>query len=144
MDGLTWSCEYFVKTWLSKNGDLMKIVTINLSNDVFFYVNEDTVNEVVGEIKTNGQKNDRHKNTCYEGWAVLEKTIWNKLKPFETFMAKWRGDDNNQHRVEKTVIYHSDANRVDICMRMDHISIEFSFEHSFPVALEDNFGTDSE
>jgi hypothetical protein len=30
MDGLTWSCEYYVKTWLSNNG--------------YFYVNEDTVN----------------------------------------------------------------------------------------------------
>jgi hypothetical protein len=50
-------------------------------------------------------------------------------------MAKWCGYDYNQHRVKKTAMHHSDANRVDICMRMDHISIEFSFGHSFPVAL---------
>lgn len=138
-DEFTWSCEYFVKTWLSQTGNLMKILIIHLPNDGFFFVNEDAVNEFVGEIKKKGQKNNRHKNTCWEDWAVLEKTIWNKLAPFETFMAKWCGDDYDQHRVEKTALYHSAANRVDICMRMDHISIEFSFEHSFPVALEDDF-----
>ncbi len=64
MKGLTWSCEYFVKTWLSKNGNLMKNVIIHLPNDGFFYVNEDTLNEVVGEMKKKGQKNNRHNNTC--------------------------------------------------------------------------------
>jgi hypothetical protein len=120
----------------------MKIVIIHLPNDGFFYVNEEAVvNQFVGEIKKKGQKNNRHKDTCYEGWAVLEKTIWNKLKPFETFMAEWFGGDDSEYdfRIEKTVLYHSDANRVDICMRMDDISIEFSFEHSFPVAMEDDF-----
>ena len=40
-----------------------------------------------------------------------------------------------------TLMYHSDANRVDICMRhTDHfIGIEFSFEHSYPLALEDGW-----
>jgi hypothetical protein len=118
----------------------MKNLVINLPNDGFFYLrNEAAMNEFVGEVKKKGQKNNRHKNTCYEGWAVLEKTIWNKLKHFETFMAKWCGEHYDQHRVEKTVLYYSDANRVDICMRMDHISVEFSFEHSLPVALEDDF-----
>jgi len=139
MDGLTWSCEYFVKTWFSKAGNLMKILIVHLPNDGFFYVNEDAVKEFVGQIKKKGQKNNRHKNTCFEDWVVLEKTIWNKLQPFETFMAQWCGEDYDPHRVEKSVLYHSGANRVDICLRMDHISIEFSFEHSFPVALEDDF-----
>ena len=140
LDGLTWSCEYFVKTWVSKAGNLMKVLSIHLPNEGFFYVNEASVDEFVGKTKKKGQKNSRHKNTCYEDWAVIEKTIWNKLKPFETFMAKWCGDDYDQRRVEKTVLYHSgSASRVDICMRMDHISIEFSFEHCFPVALEDDF-----
>jgi hypothetical protein len=76
----------------------MKILVIHLPNDVFFYVNEEAVvNEFVGEIKKKGQKNNRHKNTCYEGWGVLEKTLWNKLKPFETFMAQWCGEDYDQH-----------------------------------------------
>ena len=139
MDGLTWSCEYFVKTWVSKADNLMKILVIHLPNDGFFYVNEYAVDEIVGKIKKKGQKNSRHKHTCFEDWVVLEKTIWNKLKPFETFMATWCGNDYDPQRVEKTALYHSGANRVDICMRMDHIAIEFSFEHSFPVALEDDF-----
>ena len=35
MDGLTWSCEYFVKTWVSKADNLMKILVIHLPNDGF-------------------------------------------------------------------------------------------------------------
>ena len=54
-------------------------------------------------------------------------------------MATWCGNDYDPQRVEKTVLHHSGANRVDICVCMDHIAIEFSFEHSFPVALEDDF-----
>jgi len=90
MDGLTWSCEYFVKTWFSKADNLMKILVIHLRNDGFYHVNEyAVVDEIVGKIKKKGQKNSRHKhnNTCFEDWVVLEKTIWNKLKPFDTFMA---------------------------------------------------------
>ena len=82
MDGLTWSCEYFVKTWVSKAGNLMKIFVIHLPNDGVFYVNEDAVNEIVGKVKKKGQKNSRYTHTCFEDWVVLEKTIWNKLKPF--------------------------------------------------------------
>ena len=139
MDGLTWSCEYFVKTWVSRTGNLMKILVVHLPNEGFFYVNEDAVEEIVGTIKKKGQKNSRHEHTCFDDWVVLEKTIWDKLKPFETFMATWCGNDYDPQRVEKTALYHSGAKRVDICMRMDHIAIEFSFEHSFPVALEDDF-----
>jgi len=139
LDGLTWSSEVFVKTWESRSGYLMKTLVIHLPNDGFFYVNEAAVSNIVGEIKKDGQKNNRHKNTCYEGWTVLEKTIWDRLKPFETFMAKWCGEEYDQDRLEKTALYHSAANRVDICMRMDHIGVEFSFKHSFPVALEDDF-----
>lgn len=140
LDGLTWSCEYFVKTWESRAGNLMKKLVIHLPNDGFFYVNEEAMSDFVGKIKKVGQKNNRHKKTnCYEGWTVMEKTIWDKLKPFENFMVKWCGEEYDQDRVEKTVLYHGAANRVDIIMRMDLIAVEFSFEHNFPVALEDDF-----
>jgi hypothetical protein len=57
LDGLTWSCEYFVKTWVSKAGNLMKSLVIHLPNDGFFYVNEEAVvNEFVGDIKKRGRR----------------------------------------------------------------------------------------
>lgn len=36
----------------------------------------------------------------------MEKTIWDKLKPFETFMVKWCDEEYDQDRVEKSVLYH--------------------------------------
>ena len=56
-------------------------------------------------------------------------------------MVGWFGENHTPHRMEKMVMYHSDANRVDICMRhIDHlIGIEFSFEHSYPLALDDGW-----
>ena len=139
MDGDTWSCEYFVKTWVSTAGNLMKTLAIHLPNGGFQYVKfHDTVGKIVGAIKKMRQKNNRHKHSCLEDWVVLEKTIWNKLKPFETFMATWCGNAYDPQRVEKMVLYHKDAMQVDICMRMDHIAMEFSFKEDFPVALEDD------
>lgn len=58
-------------------------------------------------------------HTCFEGWAAIEKKVWDKLEPFETFMVNWFGEHFSKHRIEKTVLYHADANRVDICMRME-------------------------
>jgi len=60
LDGLTWSCEYFVRTWVSKAGNFMKILIIHLPNEGFFYVNEGSVDEFVGKTKKKGQKNSRH------------------------------------------------------------------------------------
>ena len=70
--------------------------------------------------------NRRHRNTQYEGWSVLDKTVWQKLAPFKNFMTAWFGESYDANRTELMVLYHADANRLDICMcnQDTHVSIE--------------------
>ena len=58
-------------------------------------------------------------------------------------MAAWFEASYDPKRMELLVLYHTDANRLDLCMRHQdtHVSIEFSFEHSYPIALEDGWWT---
>jgi hypothetical protein len=52
-------------------------------------------------------------------------------------MLNWFGSDGkvDKSRIEQKILYHSNVNRVDLCMRhMDeHVAIEFSFESSYPL-----------
>eukprot|EP00542_Grammatophora_oceanica_P004092 CAMPEP_0194062554 /NCGR_PEP_ID=MMETSP0009_2-20130614/77865_1 /TAXON_ID=210454 /ORGANISM="Grammatophora oceanica, Strain CCMP 410" /LENGTH=145 /DNA_ID=CAMNT_0038714327 /DNA_START=101 /DNA_END=536 /DNA_ORIENTATION=- len=56
-------------------------------------------------------------------------------------MTTWFEKRYDPDRMELLVLYHADANndRLDLCMRHQdtHVSIEFSFQHSYPIALED-------
>ena len=85
--------------------------------------------EFVGNVKKAKLPNNRHRNTCqFEGWSLLDKHVWEKILPFETFMVSWFGEHYTPERMEKTILYHATANRVDICMRHKdhHVAIEFS------------------
>jgi len=139
MDGLTWYCDYFVKTRLSKAGDLIKILIVQLPNDGTFYANESAANEIVGCIKNKYKKNFFKNDALNEDREMLEQTIWNKLKPFDTFWVSWYGDGYDPQQARKTVLYHSDSNKLEVIMRMGNVAIEFSLQHSFPVASEDDF-----
>ena len=43
--------------------------------------------------------------------------------------------------MERSIMYHSDANRIDLIMRHQDlgVAIEFSFDHSYPIALEEDY-----
>ncbi|CAB9531925.1 hypothetical protein SEMRO_4307_G353690.1 [Seminavis robusta] len=141
LDDLTWGCQYSVKIRETASGNTQKTLVIHLPNDGYFYLNGTKMEEFLGKVKKAGVPNSRHRNTCHKGWAQLEKTVLDKLFPFQAFMVAWFGGNHAPQRMEKMVMHHSDANRVDICMRhMDHfIDIEFSFEHSYPFALDDGW-----
>jgi hypothetical protein len=142
LDDLTWQCEYSVKIRQSTKNIPMKTLVIHLPNDGYFYINGEKMEVFLGgKVKRANTFNNRHKNACHAGWSVLDKKVWEKVAPFEKFMISWFGKDHTPGRMEKTILYHSDKNRVDFCMRhMDRlVAIEFSFEHSYPVALEDGW-----
>lgn len=136
LDELYWECKYSVKVRESRKGDTRKTLVIHLPNDGYFYINGMQMEEFLGKAKKVSIPNNRH-----QGWPLLDKNVWEKIRPFQTFMAAWFGENYAAERMEKTIMYHADANRVDICMRhMDSfVGIEFSFEHSFPVALDDDW-----
>jgi hypothetical protein len=141
LDELKWECEYSVKVRESANGNTRKTLVIHLPNDGYFYINGVQMEEFLGKVKKANVPNNRHRNPCHQGWSLLEKNVWEKIRPFDTFMVSWFGENYTPERMEKTIMYHADANRVDICLRhMDrHVGIEFSFEHSYPVALDDDW-----
>jgi len=144
LDDLTWECEYSVKCWESQHGNMKKTLVIHMPNDGYFYINGVAVEQFLGAKMTKtGLFNSRHRNTQYEGWPILDKTVWKKLAPFKNFMTTWFGESYAASRMELAVLYHADANRLDLCMRNQdtHVSIEFSFEHSYPIALEDGWFT---
>ena len=111
-----------------------------MPNDGYFYINGTEMEEFLGKVDKTGVLNPRHRNTCYDGWKKLNKQVWEQLTPFKEFMLGWFGADTDKSRIEHTVLYHSDANRMDLCMRHvdEHIGIEFSFEHSYPLGLDDD------
>jgi hypothetical protein len=138
LDELEWECEYSVKVRESANGNTWKTLVIHLPNDGYFYINGVQMEEFLRKADI---PNNHHRNTRHQGWSLLKKTIWEKILPVETFMVAWFGENCTFERMEKTIRYHADANRVDICMRhMDRfVGFEFSFEHSYPVALDDDW-----
>ena len=143
-DELKWECEYSVNVRESANGNTgntRKKLVIHLPNDGYFYINGVQMEEFLGKVKRANVPNNRHRSTCHQGWSLLDKNVWGKIGPFETFMGSWFGENYTPERMEKTIMYDADANRVDIRIRhMDrHVGIEFSFEHSFPVALDDDW-----
>ena len=70
----------------------------------------------------------------------MECEVWGKLETFETHMVEWFGESRARNAT-RTLLYHADANCVDICMQLSLIAIEFSFELGFPIALNDGFCT---
>ena len=43
--------------------------------------------------------------------------------------------------MERSIMNHSNANRIDLIMRYQDlgVGIEFPFEHSYPIALEEDY-----
>jgi len=141
LDDLIWECEFSVKTRQMLSGVTQKTLVVHMPNDGYFYINGTEMEKFLGKVDKTGMLNARHRNTCYDGWKKLNKQVWEQLTPFKEFMLGWFGVDTDENRIEHAVLYHSDVNRVDLCMRhMDeHIGIEFSFEHSYPLGLEDDY-----
>jgi hypothetical protein len=67
----------------------------------------------------------------------VRRKLWDgKLATFKECMLDWLW---KWSKPQKQVLYHSKTNRVGICMRCPvapFVSIEFSFELGFPLALE--------
>jgi hypothetical protein len=142
LDDLTWECEYSVKLWVSQQDNVKKTLVIRMPNDGYFYINGIAMEHFLGaKVLKMEVFNSRHRNTVYEGWSILDKTVWEKLAPFKTFMITWFETSYDPDLMELLVLYHANANRLDLCMRHQdtHVSIEFSFEHSYPIALEDGW-----
>lgn len=138
---LIWECEFSVKTRQTLSGETRKTLVIHLPNDGYFYINGTEMEKFLGKVDKRDVLNGRRRNTCYDGWKKLNKQVWGQLSPFKSFMLNWFGANVDENRIEHAILYHSDANRVDLCMRHmdDHIGIEFSFEHSYPLGLEDDY-----
>jgi len=142
LDNLTWECEHSVKLWVSQQDNVKKTLGIHMPNDGYFCINGIAMEHFLGaKVLTMDVFNSRHRNTVHEGWSILDKTAWEKLSPFKTFMTTWFETSCDPDRMELLALHHADANRLDLCMRHQdtHVSIEFSFEHSYPIALEDGW-----
>lgn len=127
-DGLIWrsdvrTCVFFRKNVLWKN------VVIHLPNDGFFYVEE----SLLPVLATN-RDNDRHRNSCFGGWAYLKTEIWPKLARFENFARDWFGYHSSK-KLERQIMYNDIANRLDISFRCPelYVGIDFVFEPGYPV-----------
>ena len=66
------------------------------------------------------------------GPTLLDNIIWEKLSPFKEFMISWFGEAHVPTRMDRKVLYHTDANRV--CVRFPCRDTLVSFEHNFPIA----------
>ena len=96
---------------------------------------------MLGKVKKANIPNHHHQNTCYKGCGRNWKKMFgiNSSHCFQALMVAWFGGNRTLQWMEKIVMYHSDANCVNICMHhMDHfIGIEFLFKLSYPLVLDD-------
>jgi hypothetical protein len=142
-DNFAWRSDYriIVKNELKgkkKKGlkKLKKILSIHLPNDGKQYSREEVL-----DVKTSGLMNDRHHNSCRDGWACLNLDVeWPKLKPFEDWAQKWFGYTNGE-KLRRNILYHAPKNRIDISLLCDktNVAVEFSFEPGIPLAPYDEF-----
>ena len=114
-----------------------------MPNDGYFTMSGIPMEQFLGaNVVKRDAFNRRHRNAVYhKGWSILDKFVWERLAPFQTFMATWFETSYDPNRMERLILYHADANRLDLGMRHadTHVSMEFSFEHSYPMAHEDGW-----
>jgi hypothetical protein len=142
-DGLTWRADWRINLRTKKVNGLYqtrRTLVIHLPNDGYLHVNEEALKSRTRTVKNTGRLNPRHLKNCKDGWAELEHEVWGKLAAFETYMVEWFGEPRARNAT-RTLLYHADANKVDICMQSSLNAIEFSFQPSFPIALDDGFWT---
>lgn len=104
-------------------------LVIHLPNDGFFYVAENLL-----PVLASNRRNARQMQTCSEGWAYLDETVWPKLDPFEDFARSWYGYDAKK-KLQRQILYNDTNNRMDICLRCPEtkVGIDFVFEPGYPV-----------
>jgi len=128
-DGLIWRSDVRTCVLLDNKNVLWKNVVIHLPNDGFFYVEE----SLLPVLATNCD-NDRHRNSCFKGWAYLDSEIWPKLARFENFARDWFGYDSSK-KLQRQIMYNDNANRLDMSFRCPelYVGIDFVFEPGYPV-----------
>jgi len=126
--GLKWRSDVRTCGHIDK-GVAWTNVVIHLPNDGFFYVEESLL-----PVVASNRRNERHMNTCSEGWAYLDQQIWPKLAPFEDFARDWFGYGPSK-KLQRQIMYHDTSNRLDISVRCPElrIGVDFVFEPSYPV-----------
>jgi hypothetical protein len=102
---------------------------VHLPSDGFFYVKESLL-----PVLAINQHNARHMETCSEGWACLNQTVWPELEAFEEVAREWFGYDETK-KLKCQILYHEEENPIDICLLCpkENVGIEFTFEPEFPV-----------
>ena len=68
--------------------------------------------------------------------------IWSDFALFETVALEWfGGTGSGASQLRKKILYHDEANRMDVCMDFpsSNVALEFSFEPS--QFLDDETGT---
>jgi hypothetical protein len=125
-DGLKWRSDYRICQLTDTQGVWNNLV-IHLPNDGFFYVAENL-------LPVLASRNARDMQTCSEGWAYLEQTVWPELDPFEDFARAWYGYDAEK-KLQRHILYNDTSNRMDICLRCPEtkVGIDFVFEPGYPV-----------
>jgi hypothetical protein len=127
-DGLKWRSDYRICQLTDTQGVWNNLV-IHLPNDGFFYVAENLL-----PVLASNRRNAQHMQTCSEGWAYLEQTVWPELDPFEDFARAWYGYDAEK-KLQRQILYNDTSNRMDICLRCPEtkVGIDFVFEPGYPV-----------
>jgi hypothetical protein len=125
-DGLTWWADWRVILGTKKvNGryQTRRNLVISLPSDGYFYVDAEALKSRTQTVKKTGRLNPRHLMNGKDGWTELEREVWGKLAVFKTHMADWF-EEPRARNATRTLSYHTDANRIDICMKSSLIAIE--------------------
>lgn len=130
-NGLTWECEFGIQVRMSRTGDLQKKLVINLVNDGLCQVDSRVVSRVIKDLKELNRLVNKNRKSR---WAVVEQNVWKKLEPFQVFIKEWFGDACDDD-TEKIICYDAKTKRVAIGMRIDCVTIEFSFEKRAPLMV---------
>ena len=127
-DGRKWRSDYRI-CQLTDNHGVWNNLVIHLPSDGFFYVAENLL-----PVLASNRRNAQHMQTCSEGWAYLERTVWPKLDPFKDFARSWYGYDVEK-ALQRQILYNDTSNRMDICFRCPEtkVGIDFVFEPGYPV-----------
>ena len=128
-DGLVWRSDYNIHIRRLTDGTKVRKLVVHLPNDGYFYVDEELL-----PVLCSSQRNERYIKTCPNGWAYLDKAIWSKLIPFETWARQWFGYTEGQI-LQRQILYNDAKNRMDICLRCPstNVEVEFSFEPGYPI-----------
>jgi hypothetical protein len=130
-DDLIWRSDFRICISYDNKKNVYNNLVINLPNDGFFYVNESLL-----PVLAVDRRNKRHMNTCSEGWAYLDHSVWPKLERFEQFAREWYGYDDTK-KLQRQILYNDTSNRMDISLHCPatSVSIDFVFEPGYPVPV---------